>query len=192
MKQILTAVLGLGLAFLLCTCTLVEEPRVDYLEVMAEAAVAGDTVAGKEAEFLRNQRIDAIGAGEKIAFDDLVLLSEFISSQSGTFSDNENYLLCIGEVALNRLASREFPNSLSGVIEQLQQGEADILPSKKSVELALRLLQGERLLAPHVVHFTTEEQSDAYATFCDRRQNFVYFCESEYPRFYHLPNKKSN
>ena len=155
MKQILTAVGCLVLAFLLCTCTVVEQPRTDYLEMMAEAALIGDFAAGKEAESLRNQRIDAIG-GEKIAFEDLFLLSQFISSQTGAFSDNEDYLLCIGEVVLNRLSSREFPNSLLEVISQFQQPDEDIKPTRKGVELALRLLEGERLLAPNVVHFTTE------------------------------------
>ena len=190
MKQILTALICAALALVLCTCTQLEEfTEADYLEMMSKAAVAGNIAAGREAETLRNKRIDAIGGGDKIAFDDLYLLSVFISSQAGTFGDNDNYLLCIGEVVLNRVASREFPSSVSEVIAQFQGADEDVKPTKKSVELALRLLNGERLLAPNVVHFGTEDSGDAYATFCDRRQNFVYFSESEYPRFYHLANK---
>ena len=105
--------------------------------------------------------------------------------------------MCIGEVVLNRVASREFPDSISEVIYQdgAFEGVHDeafqchTVPTEANAALALRLLQGERMLAAHVVHFTAEPQTEVYATFCDRQQNFTYFCESEYPRFYNFPNK---
>ncbi len=201
MKRILTAFMVLLLSLLLSTCSLAEiEPETDYISQMVEAAVKGDLVLGREAEYLHRQHLSALGAEDSIiSFDELFLLAKFIQLQSSSLQSNETLMLCMGEVVLNRLASREFPNSLAEVIYQPGEFEGvdnnefqcQSTPSKYCVLLALRLLNGERLLAPHVVHWSMEPQTDAYATFCDRRQNFVYFCESEYPRFYHLPNKKT-
>lgn len=202
MKRILTVFPVLIMGILLSTCSLMPEPEApDYLTQMIDAAACADLAAGREAEILRNRLIDEHGSDEcKIAFDELFLLSKFIYSQSGTYKDNEAFMLCTGEVVLNRLASREFPDTLADVIYQEGAFEGvdndefrcNTTPPKKCVKLALRLLMGERLLAPHVVHWSTSPETEVYATFCDRRQNFVYFCESEYPRFYHLPNKNSD
>lgn len=199
MKQLLSAFMVLALSLFLSTCSLVEVVTPDYIAQMVDAAVNADHVAGREAEYLYRQHMSALGLEDSaICFEDLFLLSKFIESQSGSYRNNETFMLCIGEVVLNRLASREFPNTLADVIYQPGEFEGvdteefkwGICPSRDCVELAMRLLKGERLLAPHVVHWSSETQDSAYATFCDRRQNFVYFCESEYPRFYHLPNKK--
>ena len=195
MKRILIAFMSLLSALILCTCSLSEaKQESDYIALMVDAALVGDYVQGREAERLHKEHLRALGAeNDAISFDDLYILSKFIQLQSTVFQNNETLLLCAGEVALNRLASREFPNSLEEVVAQLvdiENNEFKRWPSKYCVQLALRLLNGERLLAPHVVHWSMETQEDAYATFCDRQQHFVYFCESEYPRFYHLPNKK--
>ena len=201
MKRILTFFPVLIMGFLLSTCSLMPEMETpDYLAQMIDAAASADLAAGREAEISRNRLIDQSGSDEStIAFDELFLLSKFIYSQSGTYKDNETFMLCTGEVVLNRLASREFPNTLADVIYQEGAFEGvdnddfkhNTKPPKRCVKLALRLLMGERLLAPHVVHWSTKPETEIYATFCDRQQNFVYFCESEYPRFYHLPNKDS-
>lgn len=195
MKTISIAFLVLLSALILCTCSLSEaEQEPDYIALMVEAAVSGDYAQGKEAELLHREHLCALGAEDSaISFDELLLLAKFIQLQSSAFHGNETLMLCTGEVALNRLSSREFPDNLEDIISQLADVENEEFkrcPSKYCVQLALRLLNGERLLAPHVVHWTMETQEDAYATFCDRQQNFVYFIESEYPRFYHLPNKK--
>ena len=195
MKHTFIAFMVLLSALILSTCSLSEtEEEKDYIAIMVEAASVGDYVQGKEAEQLHREHLYALGAEDSaISFDDLILMGKFIQLQSSVFQNNETLMLCTGEVVLNRLASREFPNSLEEVLAQLADIEDDEFkrcPSKYCVQLALRLLSGERLLAPHVVHWSIDPQEDAYATFCDRQQNFVYFCESEYPRFYHLPNKK--
>ena len=195
MKRILTAFMALLSALILCTCSTSENKQeTDYIALMVDAAVSGDYVQGKGAEQLNREHLRTLGTEDgAISFDELLLLSKFIQLQSTLFRGNETLMLCTGEVALNRLSSREFPNNLEDVISQLADTEHEDFtrkPSKYCVQLALRLLRGERLLAPHVVHWSIEPQEDAYATFCDRQQNFVYFCESEHPRFYHLPNKK--
>ena len=201
MKRILTAVLLLTLSYFMCTCARIpDEEYPDYLAQMVDAAVSGDLAAGRQAEFKRNQHIDELFLNyEKLSFDDLFLLSKFIMVQSKNDGNNDDYRLCIGEVVLNRVASREFPNSISDVIYEQgafervdnEEFKCGTLPNRDCVELALRLLQGERLLSPHVVHWSSEPETEVYATFCDRRQNFTYFCESAYPRFYHLSNKKA-
>ena len=159
-----------------------------------------DMDSGRQAENEYKAHMAELGCEDiNISFDDLFLLAKFIYSQSGRFPISEDFKMCVGEVVLNRLASREFPDSIAEVIYQDGQFEGvhsedfqcHTVPPRDCVEIALRLLQGERLLAPHVVHFSAEAKTEVYATFCDRQQNFTYFYESEYPRFYHLPNKKT-
>ena len=199
MKRTVASCMILLLSLLLSTCSMTKDEQPDYIEEMVEAAVNADFEKGHEAETLYRQHISALGSEDTVInFNDLFLLAKFIQLHSGTYKNNETFMLCVGEVALNRLSSREFPNTLEEVVFQPGEFEgvesddfkSNAFPSRNCVELALRLLQGERLLAPHVVRWSTEAADRVYATFCDRQQNFVYFCESEYPRFYHLPNKK--
>ena len=151
MKRILSVFSVLVLSLLLSTCSLFEEQQPDYIDQMIDAATTGDLVAGREAEYLYKQHLNAIGAEEDlISFDELFLMSKFIQSQSGTYRNNETFLLCLGEVVLNRLESREFPNTLAEVIYQPGEFEGvdsadfqcSLIPSKDCVLLALRLFQG--------------------------------------------------
>lgn len=201
MKQILTVIMTLSLSFFMTTCALApDEPEPDYLNIMVEAAVKADMETGRQAAYERNAHLAALGfCDADISFDDLFLLAKFIQIQSGSFPISDDFKMCVGEVVLNRVESREFPDTISEVIYQDGQFElvhtedfqCHTVPDRASAEIALRLLQGERLLAPQVVHFSLEASDSTYATFCNRQQNFIYFCESEYPRFYHLPNKKT-
>ncbi len=201
MKQILTVIMTFALSFFMSTCTLSPEtPAPDYLSLMADAAVRADMETGRQAEYEYRAHLAELGAEDAaIAFDDLFLLAKFIYSQSGRFPISEDFKMCVGEVVLNRVESREFPDTIAEVIYQEGQFEGvhsedfqcHTVPPRDCVDIAVRLLQGERLLAPHVVHFSAEPETEVYATFCDRQQNFTYFYESEHPRFYHLPNKKS-
>ena len=63
--------------------------------------------------------------------------------------------LAVGNVVLNRVASREFPNTIPGVIfdrvdgvqfEPVANGTVYNTPTARSVEAAKRVLDGERVI----------------------------------------------
>jgi len=157
-----------------------------YLEEMSSAAAAGDVQAGHEAEKNRNDLIDLKGSGqEKIAFDDLYLLAKLINAEAGSDWLNDDFRLCVGEVVLNRVASPEFPNSIEEVIYQKGQYSstgtaafASLVPSQNCVDVALRLLQGERKMAPSVVFQSGYEQGEIFSMYQDRRLGTTFFCVS--------------
>ena len=141
------------------TVTLELDMAAYYLEEMGRAAVAGDTQAGREAEQYRNEIIDQNGSGEvKISFDDLYLLAKLICAEAGSDWLSDDFRLCVGEVVLNRVDSPEFPDNISDVVYQKGQyasagtaAFASLVPSQACVDVALRLMQGERKMAPSVV-----------------------------------------
>ena len=189
MRKMLCAALSLTLCLLLRTCAFVEEPPPpDYLKQMTEAAAAGDIQAGRDIE----QAQRSAGEQEVLSFDQLYLLAQYISIQAGEPRLRDEQRLCAGEVLLNRMASPEFPNTMRGVLMQMD-GEAaalaspqltDLVPSRACIGAALRLLQGERLMEPSVVYQRKERQGEIYATFADKLLGFTYFCRSENPELY--------
>lgn len=194
MKKLLALVAALILPLFLSTCAyVVQPPPPDYLAIMTQAALIGDIPGGREAESARNQLIDESGSDEvKVSFDDLFLLSKFIYVQAGKRWHTDELRMCVGEVVLNRLDSPEYPNSLEAVITQpgmyplacTQEFQEDTLPSKDSVSAAMRLLLGERMLAPQVVIQSEHIQGQVYSSFCDKMSGNTYFCESPYPGLY--------
>ena len=85
MKRLLTALGLLALALLLSACASREEPPTpNYLSLMEDAAMSGDTEAGHLAEYARNHQIDETQSGEvKISFDELFLLARLIYAEAG-------------------------------------------------------------------------------------------------------------
>lgn len=189
MRKMLCAVLSVALCLLLSTCAFVEQPPPpDYIKQMTEAAAAGDIQAGRDIE----QAQRSAGEQEVISFDQLYLLAQFISTQAGEPRLRDEQRLCAGEILLNRMASPEFPNTMRGVLLQMD-GEAaalanpqltELVPSRACIDAALRLLQGERLMEPSVVYQRKERQGEIYATFADKLLGFTYFCRSENPELY--------
>ena len=101
--------------------------------------------------------------------------------------------MCVGEVVLNRVASPEFPNSIEEVIFQPGQYAGvdcdafrDLLdPDEASVEAALRLLQGDRLMEPQVVFQANFRQGGGeYLNFYSSAYGYTYFCLSSHPEYY--------
>ena len=170
------------------------EEQIDYLSIMLQAAVAGDLEAGRSAERLRDEQLTALGSGEaRISFDELLLLAKLIQSEAGSSRIGIEWRMCVGEVVLNRAASPEFPDSIEGVIFQPGQyaeaGTEEFLyaldPDETSVQAALRLLQGERLMEPQVVFQANFRQGgEVYALFYDRIYGYTYFCTSPHPELY--------
>ena len=173
----------------------VYEYGVRYLEEMGRAAVAGDTQAGREAEQYRNESIDQNGSGEvKISFDDLYLLAKLICAEAGSDWLSDDFRLCVGEVVLNRVDSPEFPDNISDVVYQKGQyasagtaAFASLVPSQACVDVALRLMQGERKMAPSVVFQSDHEQGEIFSMYTDRRLGTTFFCVSPNQELYPIP-----
>ena len=170
------------------------DPEVDYLSIMVRAAACGDIEAGRAAEICRNEKIDQTGSGEtKIAFQDLFLLAKIITSEAGSERLSDEWRMCVGEVVLNRVASPEFPDTVEEVI--LQEGQYAgvntdeftyyLNPTEDSVNAALRLLQGERLMDPWVVFQANFPQGGGvYSKYYDSLYGYTYFCSSSHPELY--------
>lgn len=164
------------------------DPDTDYMSIMVQAAVSGDTHTGREAEEKRNEKIDAQSLEyEKISFDDLLLLAKLIEAEAGSEWLPEEWKFCVGEVALNRVESPEFPDSLEAVVYQPGQYAhvntgwfESMTPGEQSVLIAVRLLEGERKMENHVVFQANFQQGNGVYKACyDSYLGWTYFCSSE-------------
>ncbi len=195
MKKMASLIAALLMALLLSVRSEADyDPKVDYLSIMLRAAACGDIEAGRAAEICRNEMIDKTGADEiKISFQDLFLLSKIITSEAGSERLSNEWRMCVGEVVLNRVASPEFPDTVEEVI--MQEGQYAgvntdefiyyLNPTGDSVNVALRLLQGERLMEPWVVFQANFKQgSGVYARYYDSLYGYTYFCSSNNPELY--------
>lgn len=185
MKNLITTIFLLASALMISSFTYAEEaPPPDYLAMMTAAAREGDIEAGRAAARDRNAYIDQHMTGEtKIAFDDLYLLAQFISAEAGSDWLSDEMRLCVGEVALNRVKSPQYPSSLKRVIFQRGQFDCchdlhfdEIVPNRDCVSAALRLMLGERMLEERVIYFGSEPQGEVYNTFVDKVLGYTYFC----------------
>ena len=91
----------------------------------------------------------------------------------------------MGEVALNRVASPEYPDTLYDVVYQKGQYTgvntarfANMKPGEDCVDAALKLLQGERRMVPAVVYQSDYIQGELFSMYSDRRLGNTYFCLS--------------
>ena len=170
------------------------DPAEDYLGIMQRAAACGDLDAGRAAAKCRNDWLDLSGSEEpRLDFDELLLLSRLIAHEAGSSRLSIEWKMRVGEVALNRVASPEFPNSLEEVVFQPGQYEGVDCPAFReltdpdpdSVTAALRLLRGERLMEPAVVFQANFRQGSAvYYQLYDRLYGDTYFCLSSHPELY--------
>ena len=189
MKRVVSVLLSFSLVFFLTTCTFTEEPPPpDYLNLMAEAAAAGDIEAGRAIEAERLAFLEENGLEESLVhFDELYLLSQFIYLKAGEPRLSQELRICTGELALNRMASPEFSNTMRGVFLQMddecsvlaEPELTDTVPSRACVDAAMRLLLGERMMEPSVVYQRFDRKGDIFAVFADKLLGFTYFCRSE-------------
>lgn len=190
--RLLAVLFGCALALLMNTCAGTRTPEVpDYLGDMERAAVAGDLEAGHLAEYARSRQLQERGSGEvPVSFDDLYLLARFIYAEAGGRGYSDEQRMCTGELALNRVLSPDYPDTLEAVIYQGGLSErtstlafkTELRPSRPCVQAAMRLLLGERMMAPEVVLRSDRAEGRVYARFC-RREGFefivTYFCAPE-------------
>lgn len=186
-KNLITTIFLLICALVISSFTYAEEaPPPDWLTMMSAAARAGDIDAGRAASMERNAYIEEHQTGEtKIDFDEMYLLAQFISAEAGEDWLSDEMRLCVGEVALNRVKSPQYPSSLRRVI--FQRGEFDcchdlhfneIVPSRDCVSVSLRLMLGERMLDESVIYYGSEPQGEIYNTFVDKVLGYTYFCRA--------------
>ena len=195
-------VLGIGLA-LLCSASFhtgvsaaqevppAEMPQTtpvqtDWMEVMVQAATEGDENTGIAAQ-------NALGGD--IRYEDLFLLAKIIAWESGPHWEDWG-LIAIGEVVLNRVASPEFPNTIREVLYQTDPiqyepiwltGWEEYIPPERYVRVALRLLEGERVMNDSSVVFQAlfPQGSEIALTYHDYDlNNDTYFCRSYDLSFY--------
>lgn len=172
------------------------DAKTDYMQTMIISATTNNTESGITAQNARNEKIKALGLDTNyapISFEDLHLLSKVIYAEAGSEWLSDEWKLSVGEVVLNRRTSPEFPNTISEVIYQRGQYYAvssgyfqDIVPSERCVRLALRLLEGERVLNDASVVFQSNfpQGSGIYRQFWDQYLGTTYFCHSSYPALY--------
>lgn len=176
------------------------EEHIDYMHMMILACVDGDYEYGRWACEMRNQKIDYIieQDGEcrynKIDFDELMLLSKIMHAEAGgALWLSDDWVMCVGEVVLNRVASTEFPNTISEVVYQKGQYYGsnstyfnNLTPNERTVLVAIRLLEGERYMNEPSVVFQAEfkQGSGVHTKFTDSKLSTTYFCISSYPSLY--------
>lgn len=101
--------------------------------------------------YLGGAAVTSAGADYDAA--DLYWLSRIISAESG--GEPLTGQIAVGNVVLNRVASEEFPDTIPGVIfdqayavqfEPVENGTVYRTPTAKSVEAAMRVLDGEEVI----------------------------------------------
>ena len=160
----------------------VYDGETDYTELMLNCAVAGDWEMGQYAQFGRMAKEPD---GVNITFEDLFLLAKIIYAEAGSYWLSDEWKMAVGEVVLNRVASPLFPNSIAEVVYQPGQyqgsgGEAfaALLPDRRCVGIALRLLMGERVLHDETVLFQANfrQGSRVHTAMHDSILGWTYFC----------------
>ena len=161
--------------------------NMDYMSMMQELCMSGDTASGEETERLRNLKIDLLEMTEpKIAFQDLYLLSKLIASEAGSSWLPLEWKMAVGEVLLNRVASPEFPDTIEACVYAPGQyfnvitgTFYSILPDYNSVIAATKLLYGERVLNDTAVIFQSNfRQGEVFQVLHDDYLGNTYLCKS--------------
>ncbi|MGE4353072.1 MAG: cell wall hydrolase [Oscillospiraceae bacterium] len=189
MKKMIASILAvMTLVFVGSPAFATYAKETDYMNTMLQAAVAGDWDTGQNAQFGRNAKIDEEGLDYiKISFEDLYLLAKIIYAEAGSQWLPDDWKMCVGEVVLNRVDSPEFPNTIVEVIYQPGQYYgadssyfAALNPDMRCAQLALRLLEGERVMnRPSVVFQANFRQGGGvHLSYYDEVLGWTYFCDS--------------
>lgn len=168
------------------------DPDADYVELMVEAAVCGDTALGNEYERLHKLQSAHFGINNPFDFDDLYLLAKVVEVEAGSSWITDEHKQMVASVVVNRVNSPEFPDTMYDVVYQRRQYAAagtkyfeKLIPSESSVRNALYVLQNGSI-APETVVFQAEfkQGSSVYKTYNPEKLGVTYFCHSSYPELY--------
>ena len=125
---------------------------------------------------------------DPISYEDAILLAKIMQAETRP-GWPDWAVMCVGEVVLNRVASPLFPNTVKEVLEQtgpIQYAPVhtdawdEMLPEGEYVDLAIRLLRGERVLNdPDVVWQALYMQGSEIVNLYhdDVLNNTTYFCK---------------
>lgn len=164
-----------------CTAT----PKLEEMLVMdpEDEIIAYEEVA----EVVAEDQPDIFSAPQpQYSESDLMLLAKVIYAEAGSDFLSDEWKMCVGEVVLNRVASPEFPNTIPDVVYQQGQYQgarsgyiARLTPSERCIDIARRLLDGERLMEPSVVFQANFKQgSGVCKALYDSHLGWTYFCYS--------------
>ena len=164
-----------------CTAT----PALEEMLVMEpeDEIIAYEEVA----EVVAEDQPDMFSATQTQYSDsDLMLLAKVIYAEAGSEFLSDEWKMCVGEVVLNRVASPEFPNTIYDVVYQQGQYQgarsgyiASLTPSERCIDIAKRLLDGERIMEPSVVFQANFKQgSGVYKALYDSHLGWTDFCYS--------------
>ena len=167
-----------------------EIENTDWEEEMIRAVISGSETDGHVAQF----HLAAEGCTE-ITYDNVSNLAKIMAAESGV--EWPDYaVMAIGEVVLNRVASPEFPDTIHDVLfasdpiqyEPVYNGSwNELQPTERYVRLAVRLLQGERVLNDESIVFQAlfAQGYRTVLTYYDKYlDTTTYFCISNYPEVY--------
>lgn len=127
---------------------------------------------------LENTEVEEVEEECPYTDEQLEILAHIINGEAGSDSCSDTLLYYVGSVALNRLASDKYPNSLSGVVSQEGQylcytnGGYEKEPSDRAYEIAEDLLVNGSCLPSYVVYQAEFKQGTS--VYC-KEQN-MYFC----------------
>lgn len=190
---VLILILAIGV-ITAAVCRAAYEEDTDYARLMKESCLAGDVYSGTQAAESRNEKIDELDLTyDKVWFEDLWYLSKIITAEAGSDWLPDEWKMAVGEVVLNRRASPEFPDTVADVVFQLGQYYAagsryftNLLPYEDCVDVAWKLLNGERVLNDASVVFQANfpQGSGTALHLTDKLLGSTYFCYSSHPELY--------
>ena len=159
----------------------------DYSYLMMRSVCDGNYVKGKEYERLRNLKKEYLGMTDNLTYDDLLLLSKVVHTESGSSWLTEEHRQLVASVVINRVNSSAFPNSVYDVVYQKGQYAnvgtkyfESIIPSETSAQAALSILLNGSIAPSNVVFQSNFKQgSGVYKTITDSKLGTTYFCYSK-------------
>jgi len=156
-----------------------EEVEAVKKAVITKAIVVGESAITTEKEVSRS-----IEKRNKYSQEDLILLSKLINCEAGSDWLTDEHQQLVAMVALNRVTSDKFPNSISEVIYQSGQyscvgsSKWNEEPSKRAVKNAKLALAGN-VYCPENVLFQAEftQGNGVYKSFYNENTgSYTYFC----------------
>ena len=198
-KYLPSVIFWMVVAFSLLICLLVvlgagekriqESPEVPAPIVMTPPPVDSSDEALIEAVLNLDDENGAQMTND-VSYSELVELSRIMAAESGP--DWPDWaVMAIGEVVMNRVESDSFPDNIHDVLYQRdpvqyepvwQNSFGSIRPDERTVELAFRLLKGERILEDETILFQALfPQGKTIVSYYDRDlDTTTYFCTGYY------------
>lgn len=149
---------------------------IDWEKRLVDAVLTGDHESGRQAASML-----------VVNYEDMVNLSRIMAAESGP-DWPEWAIMAIGEVVLNRVASPDWPDTVTEVLSQTNPVQYDpyyteswpeLKPTEETVWLAYRLLTGERVLHDKTVVYQAlfPQGEQTVLTYWDEHLNTTtYFC----------------